>query len=229
MADFEGAIGVTHNGSSIMVLRFHEGTAQIRAGGKVPGSLELFNSTSRGVMHFEAESGIVRVGQEGTAGQIRVVDANKNRTIVLDGAKGDIILANADCAEEFEVAEDSIAEPGSVMVVGADRKVRSCDRAYDRRVAGVVSGAGSYKPGIILDRQPSVTARVPIAVIGKVFCKVDAQYGAIEVGDLLTSSPTPGHAMRIDDPTLAFGAVIGKALDAFKGGAGLIPLLVALQ
>jgi hypothetical protein len=229
MADFESPLRVLHNNASVIEIRFHNGVAQIRAGGKVPGLLELFNSTSRGVMAFEAESGIVRVGQQGTAGQIRVVDANKNRTIVLDGAKVDIILANADCAEEFEVAEDSIVEPGSVMVVGADQKVRVSDRSYDRRVAGVVSGAGSYKPGIILDRQRSVGARVPIAVIGKVFCKVDAQYGAIEVGDLLTSSPTPGHAMRIHDPTLAFGAVIGKALDALRTGSGLMPLLVALQ
>jgi hypothetical protein len=93
----------------------------------------------------------------------------------------------------------------------------------------VISGAGSYKPGIVLDRKASVGRRVPIAVMGKVFCKVDAQYGAIQVGDLLTSSPTPGHAMRIDDPRLAFGSVIGKALDGLRTGTGLLPLLVALQ
>ena len=66
-------------------------------------------------------------------------------------------------------------------------------------------------------------------MLGKVYCKADAQYGAIEVGDLLTTSPTPGHAMKADDFSRAFGAVIGKALRSLKTGQNLIPILVALQ
>jgi hypothetical protein len=58
---------------------------------------------------------------------------------------------------------------------------------------------------------------------------VDASYGAIKVGDLLTTSPTPGHAMRTDDPMKAFGAVIGKALQPLATDIGLIPILIALQ
>jgi hypothetical protein len=82
---------------------------------------------------------------------------------------------------------------------------------------------------LILDRKESSEGRVPIALIGKVYCKVDAQYVAIEVGDLLTTSPTPGHAMKAADPLKAFGTVIGKALRPLEGGQGLIPILVALQ
>ena len=70
---------------------------------------------------------------------------------------------------------------------------------------------------------------MPIALIGKVYCKVDTSYGAIEVGDLLTTSPTSGHAMKARDPLKAFGAVIGKALRSIENGAGLIPILVSLQ
>ena len=58
---------------------------------------------------------------------------------------------------------------------------------------------------------------------------MDAQYGAIEVGDLLTTSLTPGHAMRTDDPLKAFGTVIGKALPSLAAGQELIPILIALQ
>ena len=105
----------------------------------------------------------------------------------------------------------------------------SSQRAYDKRVAGVVSGAGDYKPGIVLDKQQSESHRQPIALVGKVYCKVDAQYGAIEVGDLLTTAPTLGHAMKASDPLKAFGAVIGKALRPLKEGQGLIPILIALQ
>jgi len=65
--------------------------------------------------------------------------------------------------------------------------------------------------------------------MGKVYCKVDAQYSAIDVGDLLTTSPTRGHAMRVGDPPRAFGSVIGKAIHPWETGRGLIPILIALQ
>ncbi len=51
----------------------------------------------------------------------------------------------------------------------------------------------------------------------------------IGVGDLLTTSSTPGHAMRAADPARAFGAVLGKSLGRLTGGQGLVPVLVALQ
>jgi hypothetical protein len=143
---------------------------------------------------------------------------------------GDISLANAaDCAEDFDVCVDASSEPGTVMAIDDLGELRESDRANDRRVAGVVSGAGSYKPGVVLDRQAPAGHRRPIALLGKVFCKVDAEFGAIAVGDLLTTSPTPGHAMRVDDPLRAVGSVIGKALRPHADGRGLIPILIALQ
>jgi hypothetical protein len=53
---------------------------------------------------------------------------------------------------------------------------------------------------------------MPLALTGKVYCKADAQYAPIEVGDLLTTSSTAGHAMKATDHDRAFGAVLGKAL-----------------
>jgi hypothetical protein len=58
---------------------------------------------------------------------------------------------------------------------------------------------------------------------------VDTRFGSIDVGDLLTTSPNPGHAMKASDPLKAFGAVIGKALRPLNEGQGLIPILIALQ
>jgi len=115
------------------------------------------------------------------------------------------------------------------MVLGEEGALFPSRQAYDKRVAGVVSGAGSYKPGIVLDKQPFEGNRQPIALLGKVYCKADASYAAIVVGDLLTTSPTPGHAMKADDPSKAFGSVIGKALRPLKEGQQLIPVLIALQ
>ena len=142
---------------------------------------------------------------------------------------GDIRLVNADCAEDFDVSGAVKVEPGTVMVLGHEGALFESQQAYDKRVAGVISGAGDYKPGIVLDKRQTSGNRQPIALMGKVFCKVDTQYGAIEIGDLLTTSPTPGHAMKTSDPFKAFGAVIGKALHPLKEGQGLIPILVALQ
>ena len=142
---------------------------------------------------------------------------------------GDIVLTNADCAEDFDVADADLIDPGTVMVLGDEGALYQSHQAYDKRVAGVVSGAGNYKPGIVLDKQPSQSDRKPIALLGKVYCKADAQCGAIEVGDLLTTSLTPGHAMKASDQSRAFGAVIGKALRPLNEGQGLIPILIALQ
>jgi hypothetical protein len=143
---------------------------------------------------------------------------------------GDIILnGGADCAEVFDVAETVHIEPGTVMVLDQDGALHQCHQAYDKRVAGAISGAGEYKPALILDRRQTEDYRVPVALVGKVYCKVDAQYAAIEVGDLLTTSPTPGHAMKADDPLKAFGSVIGKALRPLETGQGLVPILIALQ
>jgi hypothetical protein len=150
-------------------------------------------------------------------------------TVTGDLTAHDVFIAGGDCAEEFDIAEAAESEPGMVMVLNQEGTLQPGQQAYDKRVAGVISGAGAYKPGVILDRRGSSEGRMPVALVGKVYCKVDAQYGSIETGDLLTSSPTPGHAMKASDPFKAFGAVIGKALGSLDVGQGLIPILIALQ
>ena len=142
---------------------------------------------------------------------------------------GDIQLQNADCAEDFEVLATETVEAGTVMALNDIGQLEQGKQPYDKRVAGVVSGAGDLKPGLVLGRQPGHTDRVPLALMGRVHCKVDANYESIEVGDLLTTSATPGHAMKASDPARSFGAVIGKALRPLKTGTGMVPILVALQ
>jgi hypothetical protein len=144
---------------------------------------------------------------------------------------GDVRLVNADCAEDFDVLRPDQADGGTVMVLADEGALEPSTRSYDRRVAGVVSGAGAYRPGIILDRvgPRAHPHRRPVALVGKVYCKAEATSAPIEVGDLLTTSPLPGHAMKAADPARAFGAVLGKALRPLSSGQGLIPVLVALQ
>lgn len=142
---------------------------------------------------------------------------------------GDICCASGDCAEYFDVEEANAAEPGTVMVLTREGALCPSRTAYDKRVAGVISGAGSYRPAILLDVKVSKTERRPIALVGKVYCKVDASQSPVEVGDLLTTSDKPGHAMKATNPQEAFGAVMGKALRPLAAGQGLIPVLVTLQ
>jgi hypothetical protein len=141
----------------------------------------------------------------------------------------DIQLSGRDYAEDFEVAGAAGAEPGTVMVLDDSGGIRMSEQAYDRRVAGVVSGAGDCRPAVILGREASATNRCTVALMGKVYCRVDASQSPIAIGDLLTTSATPGHAMKAANPAQAFGAVIGKALRPLAVGRGLVPILVALQ
>jgi hypothetical protein len=141
----------------------------------------------------------------------------------------DVLLTGGDCAEQFDLAVGADCDPGAVMVIGDDGALEACSVAYDTKVAGVVSGAGDLRPALILDNRETSAKRVPIALSGKVYCKVDAKYGAIKIGDLLVASETAGHAMKAADPTRVPGAVIGKALRPQSDGRGLIPILVALQ
>lgn len=163
---------------------------------------------------------------DGKVGVTRDLNVNGNIN-----ALGDVQLIGSgqDLAEPFTVDGPQTARPGSVMVLTGPDRVRVSDIPYDPRVAGIVSGAGNLKPGIVLGRHDTTDNRPVIALTGKVWCYVDADEDPIELGDLLTTSRTPGHAMRAADQARAFGAVIGKALAGLSGGRGLIPVLVALH
>jgi hypothetical protein len=145
------------------------------------------------------------------------------------GVTGDVILVNSngDVAEDFDIEDDAAhGEPGTVLVINPTGKLCASVDPYDNRVAGVVAGAGQLKPAIVLQRIESRRKRSPIALIGKVFCMADASFGSIQAGDLLTTSSTPGHAMKVLDLTRATGAILGKALESLENGRGLILILV---
>jgi hypothetical protein len=183
---------------------------------------------AKGAKHAAELDGAVLVN-----GQLTVVkDSTVPHAISVTGdinVNGDVVLSGADCAEEFDIATADEIDCGTVMVLTENGFLQPSREAYDKKVAGVISGGGAYRPGLILDRRPSSKDRLPLALVGKVYCKVDAQYGPVDIGDLLSPSPTPGHAMRASDTLKAFGAVIGKALRRLEVGQAQIPILVALQ
>ena len=143
------------------------------------------------------------------------------------------ILGGADLSEQFDVETAGFApEPGMVVSIDPAREGRLTPSrtAYDRKVAGILSGAGGVNPGMIMGQKGSVAdGEHPVALSGRVYCFVDANYAPIEPGDLLTTSDTPGYAMKATDPGRTAGAVLGKAMSSLHEGRGLILVLVGLQ
>jgi hypothetical protein len=94
----------------------------------------------------------------------------------------------------------------------------------------VVSGAGDVETGLIMRHAGSIAdGEVPVALVGRVYVLADASYGSIEPGDLLTTSDTSGHVMKVLDRDRALGAVLGKAMTPLEEGSGLVLALVNLQ
>ena len=102
---------------------------------------------------------------------------------------GDVLLTGGqDCAEQFDLKAFETADPGTVLVIDESGALRQSSTPYDRRVAGVVSGAGDYRPAIVLGQQASAEGCATIALVGKVFCKVDA--------DAKAAGPATGRRWR---------------------------------
>jgi hypothetical protein len=169
----------------------------------------------------------------GPTGNVGLGTVNPRARLHVNGdvvVTGDIALQNADVAERFCVAESETITPGSVLVLDGEHEdtLRSSNTSYDPRVIGVVSGAGHYRPGLVLDDDRE-GSNVAVALVGKVYCKVDADPCPVKVGDLLTTSDLSGHAMKAANAERSFGATLGKALRPIESGQDLIPILVALQ
>lgn len=155
-----------------------------------------------------------------------------NHTFVHGRLKTNILeVAGADLAEKFP-SNDKNVEPGTVMEIDPDQlgKLRIARGAYSTRVAGVVSGAGNLQTGAVLGNQPGSDDGPAIALSGRVWVQCDASTAAISAGDLLTTSDTPGHAMKATHRERSHGAVLGKAMTKLdQGERGLVLVLVNLQ
>jgi hypothetical protein len=119
-----------------------------------------------------------------------------------------------------------------VVMIDPDRPGRLCPSrgAYNRLVAGVISGANGVDAGMVLSNLPGEKGTHPVALSGRVWVRCDASDKAIEAGDMLTTAPVPGHAMAVTDFDRSHGAVLGKAMSRLeKGEMGLVLALVNLQ
>ena len=144
-------------------------------------------------------------------------------------ATGSVTSTYQDLAE-WVPASQAIPS-GTVVTLDPARSnhVLPSSRAYDTRVAGVVSA----RPGVLLGEAGE--GKVMVATTGRVRVRVDASKGPIRVGDLLVTSDKEGFAMRSQPldlggtPIHRPGTLIGKALEPLEKGVGEILVLLSLQ
>jgi hypothetical protein len=142
------------------------------------------------------------------------------------------ITGGADLAEPFAITTaDQSVSAGAVVVIDEANpgQLKLADQPYDTRVAGVVSGANGINPGIQMHQQGILEGGKNVALTGRVYVQADTSNGAIKPGDLLTTSSTPGHAMKVSDHVKAQGAILGKAMTSLSQGKGMVLVLVTLQ
>jgi len=128
----------------------------------------------------------------------------------------------ADVAEWVPVSE--LVEPGDVLMLDAERPgvYRLSAGPWGDRVAGVVSTA----PGVELGGGLSTEQRALLALVGIVPVKVTNEAGAIQIGDLLVTSSTPGRAMRWSGVEPCPYALVGKALEPMAEESGTVLALL---
>jgi hypothetical protein len=142
----------------------------------------------------------------------------------------DVLQINgADLSEQFDVTGDVAIEQGMVVSIDPARpgKLTIAATEYDKKVAGIVSGAGGVRTGLVMGQAGTLAhGEHAVALTGRVWCQADASFAAIQPGDALTTSSTLGHAMKAVDHERARGAVIGKAMTGLDSGTGLVLVLV---
>lgn len=132
----------------------------------------------------------------------------------------------ANMVEMFSSNETDYISAGDILIIDPENtgKLGRTQTEYDTKVCGVVSG----NPSIIFNNELLEYSKLyPIALSGKVKCKVDARSNPINPGDLIVTSSTPGCGMKGKvDSFDKIGSVIGKALSKLEDGIDTIDMFI---
>ena len=230
-------IGTTSPGVKLEVRAVGNAVSGISSGGIGTGDVGVFGLSNISAGVYGTTNNPFAVGV--LARSAGFSDANPGLAVVGTASISGMLtvksvqITGADFSEEFEVrAAKDRRKPGMVVAIDPENpgKLVLSTVAYDRRVAGILSGAGGINPGMLMG-QPGTLADgdQPVALSGRVYVWADASNGPIVPGDLLTTSNVLGHAMKVANYSKAQGATIGKAMTGLPEGRGLVLTLVTLQ
>jgi hypothetical protein len=224
-----GLIDVKNNGGlNTIRLQGDSGNGQ--------GDLRMYNNGGNETVQILASG----AGGGGGSIQLRTGSGQTRLGLYADATGGSRVVTQvieiqggSDFSEQFDIAPlDGSVRPGMLVCIDPANpgQLLPSRRAYDRTVAGVVSGAGGVRPGMLMRQEGTVAdGSHPVALSGRVYCLADTGNGAIQPGDLITTSDRPGHGMKVSDFSKAQGTIIGKAMSALDEGPGLVLVLVSLQ
>jgi hypothetical protein len=123
----------------------------------------------------------------------------------------------ADFAERLDKDPNEAIPFGAVVCQGTDGQVHPCAVEYSNAIVGISSEFPTFVGGV--DKGPGSIA---VGLSGQVRLKVSGKNGAINSGDMLTSSDIPGVAMK----STRAGSIIGRALQSFSGDTGEIMVVI---
>ena len=216
-------IGINNAGQITTELDGDNGVLRLRRADGSLGVLARATESTGSLLNLYDENGRARI-------QLNTDWGNSgNSRIVADEVQ---ITGGSDLSEQFDITGDDAIEPGMVVSIDPDNpgKLMLSRSAHDRKVAGIISGANGIRTGMYMGQKGSeANGTLPVALTGRVYCYVDATLGSIQPGDMLTTSDTPGYAMKVRNHIKAQGAIIGKAMTALDEGHGLVLVLVNLQ
>jgi len=168
-------------------------------------------------------NGNVGIGLDNPSEKLEVNGTTKTKILEITGG--------SDIAEPYFVHGNKI-RPGMIVSISEENigELEISKKKYDKKVAGIISGAGGISPGLILKQESSIAdGNYPVAMSGRVYCYVDADINPIKIGDLITTSEIPGYGMKASNSNKSFGTVVGKAMTPLESGKGLVLILVSLQ
>lgn len=242
--DATGIKFINTNPSGFAAMYFNGGLA-LATGGFVQwnnntGSKNLFVGTAENVPLYLGTNNEPRMTVQPGSGNVGIGTYPSAPTEKLHVVGNIKVSGNIDVGGNINAKYQDVAEwvaashalpAGTVVTLDPTKSnhVEASSKAYDTRVAGVIS----ERPGIALGEPGD--DKVLVATTGRVRIKVDATRGPIRIGDLLVTSDVPGLAMKSEPIKVGGrmmhmpGTLIGKALEPLESGNGKILVLLSLQ
>jgi len=132
------------------------------------------------------------------------------------------LSGTADLAEIYFTNDPTVKAGHVISIDGSlEAGVKKTTKAYDETALGIIS----TDPAIVIGEVKDQGLPVAVALSGRVPVKIAANSAHIKPGDFVTSSDSPGHAMKAEKA----GYVIGKALSSWTPGGASDEVIVFIE